>query len=294
MIVKKIIFCCITILYVGCSTKDKQSNTHISTIKKAELKKLTKTISLIQKYYIKQVDIGKLIDLNMKYTTKEEVNSAIKKIMDKLDKHSVYINSDVYNNYIKIKPFYYKTIDNNNLYIKIPYFTKNTVNNLTQTIQKRDEKIKSIILDLRDNPGGLLNQGIRTVDLFVDKGIIVSKRGRDIHNVTKYKATKKGTITSLPIVVLVNKQSASSAEIVSGALQDLKRATIIGEKTYGKGTIQALIYITKNKKEAINLTVAKYYLPSGRMIENGIIPDLEVLDKQLNYAVKFLALQRGY
>ena len=290
--VKRIIFCSIIIFFVGCTSITYKKNTNISTIKKDELKKLTKIISLIQNYYIEKIDIGKLIDLNKKYKTKDEVDSDLKKIMDKLDKYSVYINSDVYNNYIKIKPFYSKIIDNSNLYIKIPYFTKDTVNNLTQTIQKRDKKIKSIILDLRDNPGGLLNQGIRTVNLFVDKGLIVSKRGRDIFNVTKYKATKKSTITSLPLVILVNNNTASSAEIVSGALQDLKRATIIGEKTYGKGTIQALIYITENKKEAIKLTIAKYYLPSGRMIDNGINPDVEVLDNQLAYVVKFLAFQR--
>ncbi|MFY4820774.1 S41 family peptidase, partial [Aliarcobacter butzleri] len=125
------------------------------------------------------------------------------------------------------------------------------------------------------NPGGLLNQAIGVVNLFVDKGVIVSQKGRNAEDEEKFEATTSGTKTKLPLVVLVNEGSASASEIVSGSLQDHKRAVIIGEKTFGKGSVQAVLPINESRTENIKLTIAKYYLPSGRTIQaEGVTPDV--------------------
>jgi len=146
---------------------------------------------------------------------------------------------------------------------------------LKKYIKKYKKKTKGIVLDLRNNPGGLLTQAINATNLFVDKGVIVSQKGRDKKNKEEHKANKSTTLTKVPMVVLVNGGSASASEIVSGALQDLKRAVIIGEKTFGKGSVQVILPITKDNKEAVKLTIAKYYLPSGRTIQAvGITPDI--------------------
>ncbi|HHH14161.1 MAG TPA: peptidase S41, partial [candidate division WWE3 bacterium] len=122
--------------------------------------------------------------------------------------------------------------------------------------------------------GGLLDQAIDLVDLFVDKGDIVSQKGRNKNDNKVYSASRK-TLTKVPMVVLVNGGSASASEIVSGALQDLKRAVLVGQNTFGKGSVQVVLPITE--KEAIKLTIARYYLPSGRTIQAvGVKPDIEV------------------
>ncbi len=138
---------------------------------------------------------------------------------------------------------------------------------------KENPKAEGIILDFRNNPGGLLDQAIGLVDLFVDKGVIVSQKGKAKAENTEYKATKKNSDLNTPIVVLVNGGSASASEIVAGALQDFKRSIIVGEKTFGKGSVQIVMPIGKD--EALKLTVARYYLPSGRTIQaKGVTPDI--------------------
>jgi carboxyl-terminal processing protease len=138
---------------------------------------------------------------------------------------------------------------------------------------KKIKNKKGIIIDLRDNPGGLLSQAVGTLDLFIDKGILVSQKGRIKSEDKIYYAHKYGTYKNIPIVVLVNGGSASASEIVSGGLQDHKRAVIIGEKTFGKGSVQAILPIDKD--EAVRLTIARYYLPSGRTIQaKGVTPDI--------------------
>lgn len=176
---------------------------------------------------------------------------------------------------IKIESVYSRLIENENmLYVRVVSFDKNIVGDVKEAIQK-NKGIKGIVLDLRNNPGGLLNQAVELVDLFVDEGIIVSQKGRVESDNAEYKATKAGTLTKIPLVVLVNGGSASASEIVSGALQDHKRAIIIGEKTFGKGSVQAVLPVVDN--EAIRLTIARYYLPSGRTIQaEGVTPDLIV------------------
>ncbi|WP_457560237.1 S41 family peptidase [Caminibacter sp.] len=161
-------------------------------------------------------------------------------------------------------------------YIRISSFDKNVVPNLKKILANlKKEGKKGIIIDLRNNPGGLLSQAVGTLDLFIDKGVLVSQKGRIPQENEVYYAHKRGTYKKIPIVVLVNGGSASASEIVSGGLQDHKRAVIVGEKTFGKGSVQAILPVTKD--EAIRLTVARYYLPSGRTIQaKGVIPDIIV------------------
>jgi len=176
---------------------------------------------------------------------------------------------------IKIKSVYSKNYKNEILYIRITSFDKNVAESIKNAIKKNEGRFKGILIDLRNNPGGLLSQAIKTVDLFVDKGIIVSQKGRKSSENIEFKASRIGTYKNYPIVVLVNGGSASASEIVSGSLQDHKRAIIVGERTFGKGSVQAILPIGDG--EAVRLTVARYYLPSGRTIQAvGVEPDVKV------------------
>jgi len=179
---------------------------------------------------------------------------------------------------IDIQSVFIKTIGDDILYIRISSFMDMTIaKQLKQAILKHKKTTKAIVLDLRNNPGGQLSQAIDVVDLFVDNGVIVSQKGRDKRENLAYEATSSSTVTDVPMVVLVNGGSASASEIVSGALQDFKRAILIGQKTFGKGSVQRIIPITDDDSEAIKITIAKYYLPSGRTIQaKGITPDIEV------------------
>jgi len=181
---------------------------------------------------------------------------------------------------IKIQSVYAKVINNDILYLRVTSFDKKVVADVAKEIKKRKATTKGIILDLRNNPGGLLDQAVGLVDTFVDKGIIVSQKGRRKAENKVYKAHAGDTLTNVPLVVLVNGGSASASEIVSGALQDHKRAVLVGEKTFGKGSVQVVLPITKT--EAIKLTIARYYLPSGRTIQAvGVTPDIIVAPGEL-------------
>jgi carboxyl-terminal processing protease len=174
---------------------------------------------------------------------------------------------------IKVKSVSYKMVEKDDyLYLRISQFNRNVVSGLKKAL-KEHKNAKGIILDLRNNPGGLLDQAIGTVDMFVDSGVIVSQKGRSKKNDEYHKATSTTTLSDKPMVVLVNGGSASASEIVSGALQDHKRAVLVGEKTFGKGSVQVVLPITD--EEGIKLTVARYYLPSGRTIQAvGVTPDI--------------------
>ncbi len=175
---------------------------------------------------------------------------------------------------IKIESVYTKKVGSDILYIRIVSFDKKVVNDIKKALRE-NPNAKGLILDLRNNPGGLLDQAVGTVDLFVDKGVIVSQKGRVKDENQVYKAHSKGTYKNIPIVVLVNGGSASASEIVSGSMQDHRRAVIVGEKTFGKGSVQIIMPI--NKSEALRLTIARYYLPSGRTIQAvGVTPDINV------------------
>jgi carboxyl-terminal processing protease len=181
---------------------------------------------------------------------------------------------------IKIESVHAKMVGDDILYIRIASFDKKVVEGVTKAIKKRKAITKGIIIDLRNNPGGLLDQAVGTVDLFVNKGIIVSQKGRRAVETKEYSAHMSDTITDVPLVVLVNGGSASASEIVSGSLQDHKRAVLVGENTFGKGSVQVVLPITKT--EAIKLTIARYYLPSGRTIQAvGVKPDIKVLPGEL-------------
>jgi carboxyl-terminal processing protease len=182
---------------------------------------------------------------------------------------------DIIRDIIKVDSVYAKTIeDSKTLYIRVTSFDKKVVDGVKEAL-KKNPNADGIVLDLRNNPGGLLNQAVGLVDLFVDKGIIVSQKGRVESENQVYNATKVGTYKDIPMVVLVNGGSASASEIVSGALQDHKRAVLLGEKTFGKGSVQVILPI--GNEEALRLTIARYYLPSGRTIQaKGVVPDIEV------------------
>ena len=194
-----------------------------------------------------------------------------------------------------------KTIDEKIGYIRLTSFNENSGDQIKSIIKKfkKSQKIESYILDLRNNPGGLLSQAIRISDFFLDNGEIVSTKGRKKSENRKWFAKSGDIINGKTLLVLINYGSASASEIVAGALKNHKRAILIGETTYGKGSVQSIIPL-KNKG-AIRLTISKYYLPSGKSIsEVGITPDIEILeesdefristesDNQLNFALKLL------
>ncbi len=185
------------------------------------------------------------------------------------------IKIDIIRDIIKIQSVFAKTIEDEELlYLRVSSFDRKVTSALRKEIKNRPNT-KGIILDLRNNPGGLLTQAIGVVDLFVDNGVIVSQKGRSSADEEKFNAKASNTVSKVPVVVLVNGGSASASEIVSGALQDHKRAIVIGEKTFGKGSVQAVLPITQDRSENIKLTIAKYYLPSGRTIQaTGITPDV--------------------
>ncbi len=202
---------------------------------------------------------------------------------------------------IEIQSVKSEILENNIGYIRLTSFNENSSDQIEKQINKlkKNENLNAFILDLRNNPGGLLSQAITISDFFLDNGEIVSTKSRKKSENRKWFA-KKGDITDgKTLLVLINYGSASASEIVAGALKDHKRAIIVGENSYGKGSVQSIIPL-KNKG-AIRLTVAKYYLPSGKSIsEVGVRPDIEIneegddfkikseTDNQLSYAIKLL------
>ena len=175
---------------------------------------------------------------------------------------------------IEIQSVYSKTIGDDILYMRITSFDQKVVQGLRKGISENAGR-KGIVLDLRNNPGGLLNQAIGVVDMFVDNGAIVSQKGKIPEENLVYNASRENSDTQTPLVILVNGGSASASEIVSGALQDHKRAVVVGNKTFGKGSVQVVMPISQT--EALRLTIARYYLPSGRTIQAvGVTPDVEV------------------
>ena len=202
---------------------------------------------------------------------------------------------------IEIKSVKADLLDKNIGYLRLTSFNENSAQQIEKEIKEleKNKKLKGYILDLRNNPGGLLSQAIKISDFFLENGEIVSTKSRKSSENRKWFA-KKGDITNgKTLIVLINYGSASASEIVAGALKDHKRAILLGENSYGKGSVQSIIPL-KNKG-AIRLTVAKYYLPSGKSIsEVGVSPDIEIdeefddfkikteTDNQLNYALKLL------
>ena len=202
---------------------------------------------------------------------------------------------------IEISSVKSKIIDEKTGYLRLTSFNENSSDQIKDKIKefKRNKKVENYILDLRNNPGGLLSQAIEISDFFLDNGEIVSTKSKRKYENRKWFARKDDILKGGIIVVLINYGSASAAEIVAGALQDHKRAILIGENSYGKGLVQSIIPLKNNG--AIRLTVSKYYLPSGKSIsEVGVSPDIEIAessdefrintetDNQLDFAVKLL------
>jgi carboxyl-terminal processing protease len=228
------------------------------------------------------------------------VGSSIKiTVRRKGDKKALIFN--ITREIIEVQSVKFELLDNNIGYIRLTSFNENSSQQVKEEVEKfnKNKNLKGFVLDLRNNPGGLLSQAIKISDLFLENGEIVSTRSRQVSENRKWFA-KKGDLTNgKTLIVLINYGSASASEIVAGALKDHKRAIILGENSYGKGSVQSIIPL-KNRG-AIRLTIAKYYLPSGKSISKvGVTPDIEIVedsdkfkintetDNQLNYALKLL------
>ena len=202
---------------------------------------------------------------------------------------------------IKVASVKSRIIDEKTGYLRLTSFNENSSDQIKDKIKEfnKNENIENYILDLRNNPGGLLSQAIKISDFFLNHGEIVSTKSKRKYENRKWFAKKGDILNANTLIVLINYGSASASEIVAGALQDHKRAILVGESTYGKGLVQSIIPLENDG--AIRLTVSKYYLPSGKSISDvGVTPDIEVsentdefklntkTDNQLNYALKLL------
>ena len=197
---------------------------------------------------------------------------------------------------VKIKSVKSAQLDDGYLYIRITSFIENTSKELEKVLAdysaNHKNKFEGILIDLRRNPGGLLDQAIKISDLFLKDGIIVSTIGRDPKTKEVNRASGKAPYPDIPIVILVNEYSASASEIVSGALQDNKRAVIVGERSFGKGSVQSVIKLGDGS--GLKLTVARYYTPSGVSIQSeGITPDIEIEDVNAEIFAKAISDKKG-
>jgi len=194
-------------------------------------------------------------------------------------------NLTVVRDVITVKNIKTETIEPGFMYIRISNFQIHTVDNMRKSLKKlkneNTDNLKGLVLDLRNNPGGLLNAAVGVSDLFLNNGLIVYTEGRIKDSKLKFTAKPTEVFKNIPIVVLVNGGSASASEIVAGALQDHKRAIIMGERTFGKGSVQTILPMSD--ETALKLTTARYYTPSGRSIQaSGIEPDMIVKNIQFN------------
>ena len=240
--------------------------------------------SLMEAVKLMRGPVGSTIDLTIR-------RKGVKKAISKTIKREI----------IEIKSVDSKILKKNIGYLRLTAFNNNSSKQLVDEIKKIEKKEKTLgyILDLRNNPGGLLNQAINVTDFFLNEGEIVSTRGRKSHENRRFFAKKGDKVKGKPLIVLINNGSASASEIVAGALKDHKRAIILGSRTYGKGSVQSIIPLRNGG--GIRITISKYYLPSGKSIsEVGVTPDIFVdddsddfqinteTDSQLNYALKLL------
>ncbi len=213
------------------------------------------------------------------------------------------INKTIIREMIQVKSVEAKIIKNNIGYLRLKSFNSNSSKQLVEKIKnfEKSKKLTGYILDLRNNPGGLLTQAINVTDFFLNDGEIVSTKGRKASENRRFFAKKGDKVKGKPLIILINNGSASASEIVAGALKDHKRAILLGENTYGKGSVQSIIPLSDGG--GMRLTISKYYLPSGQSIsEIGVSPDIlveeesedfkinSVSDNQLNYAIKLLTI----
>ncbi len=241
--------------------------------------------SLMEAVKLMRGPVGTPIELTIR--RKGEKKALIKKVVREI---------------IVVKSVEAKLLKNKIGYLRLKSFNSNSSDQLIKKIDifENKEKADGYILDLRNNPGGLLTQAINITDFFLDDGEIVSTKGRKVFENRRFFAKKGDKLNGKPLIVMINNGSASASEIVAGALKDHKRAIILGEKTYGKGSVQSIIPLSDGG--GMRLTVSKYYLPSGKSIsEIGVEPDIFVeengsdfqintkSDNQLNYALSLLA-----
>jgi carboxyl-terminal processing protease len=213
------------------------------------------------------------------------------------------INKTIIREMIQVKSVEAKIMKNNIGYLRLKSFNSNSSKQLVEKIKnfEKSKKLTGYILDLRNNPGGLLTQAINVTDFFLNDGEIVSTKGRKASENRRFFAKKGDKVKGKPLIILINNGSASASEIVAGALKDHKRAILLGENTYGKGSVQSIIPLSDGG--GMRLTISKYYLPSGQSIsEIGVSPDIlveeesedfkinSVSDNQLNYAIKLLTI----
>lgn len=192
---------------------------------------------------------------------------------------------DIKREIIKSKPVKSEILNNNMAYIKISSFTENTSEAVKKAYMDMAGQIKigGLILDLRNNPGGLLDEAVKVTELFIDGGVVVSTKGRENRDERIYTAQQHDITKKLPIVALINHGSASASEIVAGALQDHKRATIMGVKSFGKGSVQSIFPL--GKEDAAKITTALYYTPNNKSIQaEGIVPDIIVEDAKIEFS----------
>ncbi|MDR1693700.1 MAG: S41 family peptidase [Lactobacillaceae bacterium] len=197
---------------------------------------------------------------------------------------------------IKIQSVKSEVLDNDVLYVRVTSFNEETDKMVRKAVEKTKDELKKdlkgIVIDVRNNPGGLLDQAISVSDLFIDKGEIVSTRSRNEEDTIKYTAEPGDIAEGLPIVVIINDGSASASEIVAGALQDHKRAIVLGEKSFGKGSVQTVIPL--GRTIAMRITTARYYTPSGRSIQaKGIEPDITVKPSKVEVIDKYSFSEAG-
>lgn len=274
------------LFFIGCATNsvEKKSVKSPEQERFEALSKLTATIINIEKHYVRDVKVDEIVD------------KAIKGLFHELDESSFYNKGSEtitykYNNLKQINPikvlasFESKYIDENILYLKAPLLKKDISQKIKEEINS-NKNIKGIILDLRGNIGGLLNESIKIVDLFMDSGLIALEKYKSKE--IKHYANKNNTIYKGTLIILVDSLTAAGSEIISGSLQEYKRAHIIGERTFGNDSITAKLQI--NKDEFMNLFVARFYLVNGKSIKNGITPNTIVKEQnlQLEKAIELL------
>src|SRR3972149_3375463 len=232
----------------------------------------------------------RIVKIGEKYTKDMSINDAVKLMRGpKGTKVTVWILRESWKDpqeftltrdIIAIKSVKYKVLEDGFGYVRISQFQEKTANDLEDALNKlgsKEGKLKGLVLDLRNNPGGLLQQAVEVADKFLDSGLVVYTKGRAPGQDMRFEAKTNGTQPPYMIIVLVNGGSASASEIVAGALQDNKRAVILGTQTFGKGSVQTIIPLSDGS--AIRLTTSKYYTPSGRSIQaTGIVPDIVAED----------------
>lgn len=238
-------------------------------------------VSLNRAIELLRGDVGELVDLRIKRDN-EPIDLKLKRER------------------IKIETLEFKRLKNKILYFKISSFDASIAHKISSQIREHQSSSKGIILDLRGNPGGLVSQAVEVADIFLNRGNIITQVGRDESDKKSYDASSHKTLTKLPVAVLVDANTASSAEILSGALQIHHRATLFGGRTFGKGSVESLYAI--NEEESLSLTVAHYFLADSSNIEGvGILPDYEVntlilngVDQCLEVAKEFLQNQESF